>query len=304
MHLPDHEVRMKILAVLDEAYEREFDAPLSPDQIADNLILERPTVDLHLRALQGKKLVKITGEATGGHYYVTLTPLGKDEWDRRRGNQHHLVLRRRILEWLKALDDQEPGQFSASEALVEELKAGRNHIFINLFALKEKDQVDLTEMMGGTPYCLVRLTPAGRAAVEEPSVDIDFCFVVMPFESAFDDLYEQAIRPAAEDVGMTCARADKVRDNRTVVDKIKRSIQRAGIIVANMTGNNPNVFYEIGYAHGLGKECILITQTKSEEVPFDLRHLEHIRYVVGEQGLANLRSALKDMILGVRGRGI
>lgn len=125
----------------------------------------------------------------------------------------------------------------------------------------------------------------------------------MPFETAFDPVYE-AIKPSAEGARMRCERADKARDNQAVIEKIKRSIQRAGIIVADMTGTNPNVWYEIGYAHGLGKECILITQEPSEEVPFDLRHLEHIKYSTSQKGLPELRRALTETIKRVRSRNL
>lgn len=71
-----------------------------------------------------------------------------------------------------------------------------------------------------------------------------------------------------------------------------------------MTGDNPTVFYEIGYADGLAKECILITQARSEQVPFDLRHLEHIKYSPSQEGLAKLRRDLKETIVQVRSRGL
>ena len=71
-----------------------------------------------------------------------------------------------------------------------------------------------------------------------------------------------------------------------------------------MTDDNPNVFYEIGYAHGLEKECLLITQTLSEDAPFDLRHLEHIKYSTDPQGLTRLTLALTETIVRVRSREI
>lgn len=307
MNLPDDEIRRRILTILDRYYEEDFDAIISVDDLAKDLNLDRPTVDRHLAALCGKELVWVSSLTTGGqygHYYVRLTPFGKDEWDRRRGNQYHFVLRQRIRDRLKQVDDQEHREFTTSEALAVDLGVERNAICINLVALEREGLVELREMGGGLPSYIVRLTPKGRAAAEEPRIDINFCFVLMPFEDAFDPVYEEAIKPGAEDAGMWCARADKVRDNRAVIEKIKGSIQRAGIIVADMTGDNPNVFYEIGYAHGLGKECILITQASSEKVPFDIRHLEHIKYTPSQEGLAKLRRDLKETIVHVRSRGL
>jgi hypothetical protein len=47
---------------------------------------------------------------------------------------------------------------------------------------------------------------------------------------------------------------------------------RSRVVICDCTGRNPNVFYEIGIAHTLGREVILITQNP-EDIPFDLRHL-------------------------------
>ncbi len=202
------------------------------------------------------------------------------------------------------MDDQDRGELTSSDALAAEIGADRNAILINLLALRQTGWVELQEQFGaGYPYFEARLTSEGRVTAEEPPLDINLCFVLMPFEVAFDSVYE-AIKAGAENAHMQCERADAVRDNQAVIEKIKKSIQRAGLIVADMTDDNPNVFYEIGYAHGLGKECLLITQTPSEDAPFDLRHLEHIKYSTDQQGLTTLTRALAETIARVRSRSI
>ena len=62
-----------------------------------------------------------------------------------------------------------------------------------------------------------------------------------------------------------------------IIKDIWASIYRAKIIIADCTGKNPNVFYEIGVAHAIGKSVILITQNESD-IPFDLRHLRYLIY--------------------------
>lgn len=302
--LPDNEIRRKILALLNRYYEEDFSEPVSVDHLAGELDLDRLTIDPHLSSLRGKGFVEINNETAGGHYYVCLRPEGKDQWDRIQGMQHHLVIRRRILEKLKQVDDQDREELTSSDALAAELGADRNTILINLLALRQAGWVELQEQFGaGYPYFEARLTPEGRVAAEEPPMDVNFCFVLMPFDTAFDPVYE-AIKAGVEDAQMGCERADKARDNQALIEKIKRSIQRAGLLVADMTGDNPNVFYEIGHADGLGKEVILITQARSEDVPFDLRHLEHIKYSTDPQGLATLTRALTETIVRVRSREI
>ncbi len=68
-------------------------------------------------------------------------------------------------------------------------------------------------------------------------------------------------------------------------------IDRSRIVIADCTGRNPNVFYEIGIAHTLGREVILITQNEGD-VPFDLRHLRYVHYLNNGEGLAVLAQRL------------
>jgi DNA-binding MarR family transcriptional regulator len=302
MAVTEDEVKSRLLTILDRYYEKDFDDPVSVGALAEELHVHGSTIDPYLRSLQGRHLVDITNETAGGHYYVSLTPTGKDKWDRKQGKQHHLIIRQRILERLKQTDDQDQGEFTTSDSLAADLEVNRNTILINLAALEKSEWAQLKPQYGaGYPLFDVRITPEGRVAAEEPPMDINFCFVLMPFDAALDAVYD-AIKAGAEDVQMRCERADKARDNQAVIEKIKRSVQKAGIIVADMTCENPNVFYEVGYAHGLGKDCILITQAQSETVPFDLRHLEHIKYSVNDKGLANLRQALIETVARVRSR--
>lgn len=299
MELPDDEIRRRILTKLDEQYEKEFEVPVSVDDLASELNLDRPALDRHLSGLRGRGFIE-----TSLNHYAHFTPSGKDEWDRIKGKQYHMLVRRQILESVKQVDDKEPGGLTTSDALASDLGVNLNTIFINLLALKERGWVKLQRMLAGNvPFAYVSLTPEGRVAAETPPVDINLCFVLMPFEPVFDPVYE-AIKASAEAAHMRCERADKVRDNQAIIEKIKRSIQRAGLIVADLTGNNPNVFCEVGYAHGLGKAVILITQAQSETVPLDLRHLEHIKYSTNRQGLTTLTRALTETIVRVRSREI
>lgn len=72
------------------------------------------------------------------------------------------------------------------------------------------------------------------------------------------------------------------------------------MVVCDCTGRNPNVFYEVGIAHTLGREVILITQSH-DDIPFDLRHLRYIAYLNNGEGLASLSKSLEarmETILG------
>ena len=108
-----------------------------------------------------------------------------------------------------------------------------------------------------------------------------FVFVLMPFSERFGDIYELGIRPSCESVGAYAERVDEQIFSGTILQRIFNQIARADVIVADLTGQNPNVFYETGYAHALGKRVILLTQVVND-IPFDLKQYPHIIY--GDDG--------------------
>jgi hypothetical protein len=119
-----------------------------------------------------------------------------------------------------------------------------------------------------------------------------FVLVLMPFAKEFNDVYTFGIKGAAEDVGAYAERIDEQTFQEGILDRIFNQISKADVIVADMTGQNPNVFYEVGYAHALNKIVILITRD-ANAIPFDLKHRQHIVYP-GEIG--TLRPMLKDQL--------
>jgi hypothetical protein len=99
----------------------------------------------------------------------------------------------------------------------------------------------------------------------------------MPFDPAFKDIYKFGIKGAAEDVGAYAERLDEQMFDEGMLDRIFNQISKADVVVADMTGRNANVFYEVGYAHALNKVVLLLTQ-EAEDIPFDLKHRPHIVY--------------------------
>lgn len=104
-----------------------------------------------------------------------------------------------------------------------------------------------------------------------------FAFVLMPFDASFDDTYGLGIRPACEAAGAYCERVDEQIFHESILQRIYNQISKADVIVADLTGRSPNVFYETGYAHALGKQVVLLTQN-ADDIPFDLKHYPHIIY--------------------------
>lgn len=104
-----------------------------------------------------------------------------------------------------------------------------------------------------------------------------FVFVLMPFDPSFDDIYKFGIKGAAEDANAYAERIDEQIFTDGILERVFNQINKADVIVADMTGRNPNVFYEVGYAHALGRIVLLLTQNVSD-IPFDLQHHQHTVY--------------------------
>ncbi|RJG45463.1 hypothetical protein [Mesorhizobium sp. DCY119] len=104
-----------------------------------------------------------------------------------------------------------------------------------------------------------------------------FAFVLMPFDAAFDDIYKLGIKEVASQLGVVAERVDEQIYAEGMLERIYRQIDAADFIIADMTGRNENVFYEVGYAHAKGKLCTLLTKS-TKDIPFDLKHHRHLVY--------------------------
>jgi hypothetical protein len=114
---------------------------------------------------------------------------------------------------------------------------------------------------------------------------------MMPFDAASATVYD-TLKHAVEKVGLRCRRADDIWENPAIIQDIVSLIDRSRVMICDCSGTNPNVFYEIGIAHILGCEIILITQAESD-IPFDLRHLRYVRYLNNAEGRQALCAALE-----------
>jgi hypothetical protein len=124
-----------------------------------------------------------------------------------------------------------------------------------------------------------------------------FAFVLMPFGTEFDDIYKLGIKEVAKSLDVIAERVDEQSFSETILERIYRQIESADFIVADMTGRNPNVFYEVGYAHAKKKPVILITKDEND-IPFDLKHHRHLIY--GEK-IVDLREKLAADINWIKG---
>lgn len=135
-----------------------------------------------------------------------------------------------------------------------------------------------------------RQRPKVFSISEHEKIEPQLMSAMMPFAADFDAVYE-TLKETAEGVGLRCRRADDIWEDPAVIQDVVNLIDRSRVIVCDCTDRNPNVFYEIGIAHALGREVILITQNEAD-IPFDLRHLRHARYLNNREGRAELADAL------------
>jgi len=120
---------------------------------------------------------------------------------------------------------------------------------------------------------------------------------MMPFDKSFDDVYS-SIKKINPCLGFEIRRADDIWKNDVIMNDVVSLICRARIIICDCTDRNPNVFYETGIAHSIGKNVILITQSRND-IPFDLNHLRYIPYLNNNEGLIDLRMELEKRISGI-----
>ncbi len=122
-------------------------------------------------------------------------------------------------------------------------------------------------------------------------------FVLMPFAEDLRYVYDDHIKDIIKNLNLSIARADDFFSNNTIMNEIWSAIYYSKIIIADCTGKNPNVFYEIGLAHAIGKQVILMTQNP-DDVPFDLKHIRYIYYNNTPRGMKKFEETLSSTVLG------
>jgi hypothetical protein len=138
----------------------------------------------------------------------------------------------------------------------------------------------------------------GQPSRLEQQIDI---FVAMPFSETMTALYQDHIRRVIqENLRFTVARADDLFTDRSIVSDIWSSICAARLVLADCSERNPNVFYEIGVSHAIGKPTLLISRA-IEDIPFDIQHLRCLLYEYTPRGMKVFEERLRTAIEGLLG---
>ena len=123
-------------------------------------------------------------------------------------------------------------------------------------------------------------------------------FVIMPFAAKFQPVYNDIIKSVSRDLNLITKRGDDFFTHHNIIDEIWSAIYSCKLVIADCTNRNPNVFYELGIAHTLGKSTILITQD-IKDIPFDVQGRRFIVYEDKIAGMKALESQLNAAILKI-----
>jgi len=118
--------------------------------------------------------------------------------------------------------------------------------------------------------------------------------VMMPFKKEFNQVYE-IINETCELIGLECKRVDDIWKDSTIIQDVFNLIYNSEVVIVDLSEHNPNVLYETGIAHTLGKPVIPISNGKGE-YPFDLSHHRILNYLPNDQGLKEMKYKLKDRL--------
>ena len=136
------------------------------------------------------------------------------------------------------------------------------------------------------------VSPMMPSSLANVKVEPDTVFVLMPMLKELDALYD-VIRATAEEVGLRSYRADTISAAGSIIDQIFESIAKSGLIIADLSGRNQNVIYELGLANAMGKETLLLSQD-IQDVPFDVRHRRVLLYDLSMGKVLELKRMLSD----------
>ncbi|MBT5872916.1 MAG: hypothetical protein HOH43_05805 [Candidatus Latescibacteria bacterium] len=130
--------------------------------------------------------------------------------------------------------------------------------------------------------------------VEAPKI-----FVVMQFTAPYNELYNDVITPVCNGLGFDVVRADDVTGPGLIIADITRQISESAAVIADITPDNPNVFWEVGYAHALQKPTVLVAE-RERNLPFDVSPFRTLFYENTIAGKARIEDGLRQHIEAIQ----
>ncbi len=168
---------------------------------------------------------------------------------------------------------------------------------VNKFRMSDRWRVVRKALIEGLQYTsyhrVVCFPTFGKPSDNLESVASDV-FVAMPFKPDMAPVYS-LICEATQALHLSVKRADEFSSSNSIIADVWSAIWNSKCVVADCTGKNPNVFYEIGVAHTVGLPVILIAQSK-DDIPFDVRHIRYLEYELSDAGRTTFVKAFQSTI--------
>lgn len=220
-------------------------------------------------------LVSVMGATVGlvGVFVVHYRTRGVGRYDEVRGRVEIDLLRRSLEEEIAKINQ----RLTSEGARWQDI----NHLLLS--AQRSSSESITSKASAPWPDFLLRMgVSPGELGVKRNQV-----FILTPFGPAYDQVFETIVR-ATRALGLNAIRGDEVNITGDILPHILQEIAKSRIVVANVDGRNPNVFYELGLAHAMGKNVILVA-TAPKANPFDLQSQQTVFY----EDLSQLEERLK-----------
>lgn len=122
------------------------------------------------------------------------------------------------------------------------------------------------------------------------------CFVIQPFDKGpYDKRYRDVLEPAIKEAGLDPYRVDEDPGATILIEDIENGIRASDVCLADITTNNPNIWYEVGFAFANGKRVVLVcAEPRSEPFPFDIKHRQIIPYTL--QSSSDFETLRKEVV--------
>lgn len=152
----------------------------------------------------------------------------------------------------------------------------------------------------GDPYYQLAGVESGTSPVNPVVVDKRKIAVMMPFkhDASIDPVY-RAMERGARNAGFECVRVDQLMTPGDITDDIQEIIVGSRAVIADLSGKNLNVMYELGFAHGHGKKVVLVSSDSPKDLPFDIRSQRVLSYQENEAGLYDLSNKVCQALKGI-----
>lgn len=258
-------------------------------EIVNNLVEERKIQSGIVRSQNPSSIVAVLDKATlyilAQHHAGALSTMYTHHPDMQISEQKAMSSAR----WEFGYED--PYMIVFPAVVLDESERGRRDI-LRVIALAH---VEAEVQRAINLMSLMQIKPLfGHASY---IVDDRTASVLVPLTDEGDDLYDEAVKPALERTGLIPRRAVEFDDDEDKLKAIWRDICRSRMVVVDLTGADPLVMYELGIAHTVGKESLVLCKRgHCPKFPSKLIQANFLEYDEGEDGIVELRAKMAEAL--------